>query len=129
VTIDGLRARFLENAVVKESTSAAFRQTTDRLREHFGGAASIATLGAAQAKSLREEITVLELKYFGPHGASDLRAQNRGSTRHQHQRRLPQQNAISTKGGCRSNTPSAPKAAAAAKRHQHQRRLPQQPPL
>jgi hypothetical protein len=71
VTINGLRARFLENAVVKESTSAAFRQTTDRLREHFGRAASIATLGEAQAKSLREEITVLELKYFGPHGASD----------------------------------------------------------
>ncbi len=61
------------------------------------------TLGEAQAKSLREEITVLELKCFGPHGASDLRAQNRGSTRHQHQRRLPQQNAISTKGGCRSS--------------------------
>ena len=49
------------------------------------------TLGEAQAKSLHEKITVLEMKCFGPHGASDLRAQNRGSTRHQHQRRLPQQ--------------------------------------
>lgn len=29
------------------------------------------TLGEAQAKSLREEITVLELKCLGPHGASD----------------------------------------------------------
>ena len=65
------------------------------------------TLGEAQAKSLHEKITVLELKCFGPHGASDLRAQNRGSTRHQHQRRLPQQpplqHVISTKGGCRSS--------------------------
>ena len=53
------------------------------------------------------KITVLKLKCFCPHGASDLRAQNRGSTRHQHQRRLPQQpplqHVISTKGGCRSS--------------------------
>ena len=65
------------------------------------------TLGEAQAKSLHEKITVLKLKCFCPHGASDLRAQNRGSTRHQHQRRLPQQpplqHVISTKGGCRSS--------------------------
>ena len=57
MTIDGLLTRFLENAVVKESTSTAFRQTTDSLREHFGGAASIATLGAAQADGWRKALT------------------------------------------------------------------------
>ncbi len=53
------------------------------------------------------KITVLKLKCFCPHGASDLRAQNRGSTPRMARvtcaLRTAGQHVISTKGGCRSS--------------------------
>ena len=61
VTVGELLERFVSAAVVKPSTRAAYKQTTDSLREHLGETTGLATITPAHAdvwrKSLSEPAT------------------------------------------------------------------------
>jgi integrase len=55
-TLGELLDRFVESASVKPSTRAAYKQTTDSLREHFGGNTPLASITAADADAWRKAI-------------------------------------------------------------------------
>ncbi len=56
VTLASLLARFDETATVKPSTRAAYKQTTDSLREHLRGDTPLASITAANADGWRKAI-------------------------------------------------------------------------
>jgi hypothetical protein len=53
VSLDELLNRFVANAAVKPSTKAAYRQTTESLRDHFGKLTKAKAITAAQADEWR----------------------------------------------------------------------------
>lgn len=55
-TVAILLARFESAATVKASTRAAYKQTTDSLREHLGGATPLASIKPADADNWRKAI-------------------------------------------------------------------------
>ncbi len=54
MTLDRLLTRFVSSAVVKPSTRAAYRQTTESLRDHFGGPMAIDRITPAHADQWRK---------------------------------------------------------------------------
>lgn len=57
VTLDDLLSRFETAAVVKPATKAAYRQTTQSLRAHLGGATTLDAITPARADDWRKAIS------------------------------------------------------------------------